>query len=37
MAILAGGWSGEREVSLGSGQAVYDALDKERFDVSMYD
>ncbi|MCP4683230.1 MAG: D-alanine--D-alanine ligase [Desulfobacterales bacterium] len=37
IAILAGGWSGEREVSLGSGQAVYDALDKERFDVSMYD
>ncbi len=35
--ILAGGWSGEREVSLGSGQAVYQALDKERYDVELCD
>jgi D-alanine-D-alanine ligase len=35
--ILAGGWSGEREVSLGSGQAVYEALDKERYDVELCD
>lgn len=37
IAVLAGGWSGEREVSLGSGQAVYDALDRERYDVELYD
>ncbi|RLB19665.1 MAG: D-alanine--D-alanine ligase [Deltaproteobacteria bacterium] len=35
--VLAGGWSGEREVSLGSGKTVYDALDKERYDVELYD
>jgi D-alanine-D-alanine ligase len=37
LAILAGGWSGEREVSLGSGHAVYDALDKDRYEISFYD
>ena len=35
--ILAGGWSGEREVSLGSGRTVYEALDKERYDVALWD
>jgi D-alanine-D-alanine ligase len=35
--VLAGGWSGEREVSLGSGRAVYNALDKEKYDIELYD
>ena len=35
--VLAGGWSGEREVSLGSGRTVCNALDKERYDVELYD
>lgn len=35
--VLAGGWSGEREVSLGSGRAVCDALDKQRYEVELYD
>ena len=37
IALLAGGWSGEREVSLESGKAVYGALDKSKYAVSMYD
>lgn len=37
IALLAGGWSGEREVSLKSGEAVYRALDKGKYDVIMYD
>jgi D-alanine-D-alanine ligase len=37
IALLAGGWSGEREVSLKSGKAVYSALDKEKYEVTMYD
>ena len=37
VAILAGGWSEEREVSLNSGQAVYAALNRERYDVTIYD
>jgi D-alanine-D-alanine ligase len=37
IALLAGGWSGEREVSLKSGEAVYSALDKGKYEVSMYD
>jgi len=37
IAVLAGGWSGEREVSLKSGKAVYKALNRERYDVSLYD
>lgn len=37
LALLAGGWSGEREVSLRSGEAVYRALNKERYDVIRYD
>ncbi len=37
VAILAGGWSGERDISLESGQAVYRAIDKEKFKVKLYD
>jgi len=37
IAVLAGGWSGEREVSLKSGKAVYKALNRERYDVTLYD
>jgi D-alanine-D-alanine ligase len=37
IAVLAGGWSSEREVSLRSGEAVFNALDKNRYDVIMYD
>ncbi|MDY6971437.1 MAG: D-alanine--D-alanine ligase [Thermodesulfobacteriota bacterium] len=37
IALLAGGWSGEREISLKSGEAVYHALSKEKYDVTMYD
>lgn len=37
LAILAGGWSGEREVSQGSGRAVFDALDRNRYEVNLYD
>ena len=37
IALLAGGWSGEREVSLKSGKAIYNALDKRKYDVFIYD
>jgi D-alanine-D-alanine ligase len=37
IAVLAGGWSGEREISLKSGKAVYDALDREKYRVRRYD
>ena len=37
IAVLAGGWSGERDVSLKSGRAVYNALDREKYVVSMFD
>ncbi len=37
VALLAGGRSAEREVSLKSGQQVYDALDKGRYEVRRYD
>lgn len=37
IALLAGGWSGERDVSLKSAEAVYNALDKSKYDVSVYD
>lgn len=37
LALLAGGISSEREVSLSSGQQVYDALDKQKYDVIRYD
>ena len=35
--VIAGGWSGEREVSLRSGEAVFNALDKRKYRVSRYD
>jgi D-alanine-D-alanine ligase len=37
IALLAGGWSREREVSLKSGEAVYRAIDKGKYDVIRYD
>ena len=37
IALLAGGISSEREVSLNSGQQVYQALDKSKYDVRRYD
>lgn len=37
IALLAGGWSGEREVSLHGGEAVYKALDPEKYRVSRFD
>jgi D-alanine-D-alanine ligase len=37
IAVLAGGWSGERDVSVKSGKAVYDALNRERYSVTLYD
>ena len=37
IALLAGGISSEREVSLSSGEQVYDALDKSKYDIVRYD
>jgi D-alanine-D-alanine ligase len=37
IALLSGGISSERDVSLNSGQQVYDALDKERYVIVRYD
>ena len=37
IALLAGGWSREREVSIKSGEAVYRAIDKGKYDVIRYD
>ena len=37
IALLRGGISGEREVSLNTGMMIFNALDKERYDVTMYD
>jgi D-alanine-D-alanine ligase len=37
LALLAGGISSEREVSLHSGEQVYDALDKSKYDIRRYD
>jgi D-alanine-D-alanine ligase len=37
IALLAGGISSEREVSLKSGEQVYQALDKAKYDVRRYD
>jgi D-alanine-D-alanine ligase len=37
IAVLAGGWSGEREISLKSGESVYKALDKSRYETRGYD
>ena len=37
IALLSGGISPEREVSLNSGDQVYEALDKEKYDIIRYD
>lgn len=37
IALLSGGWSGEREISIKSGEAVYQALDKQKYHVTRYD
>jgi len=37
IALLAGGISPEREVSLNSGAQVYEALDKDKYDIIRYD
>lgn len=37
LALLAGGISSEREVSLNSGAQVHEALDKEKYNVRRYD
>ncbi len=37
VALLAGGKSAEREVSLKSGEQVFQVLDKERYDILRYD
>jgi D-alanine-D-alanine ligase len=37
VALIYGGISSEREVSLNSGKQVYDALDKEKYDIIRYD
>ncbi len=37
IALLSGGISSEREVSLNSGQQVYQALDKDKYEVRRYD
>jgi D-alanine-D-alanine ligase len=37
IALLSGGVSSEREVSLNSGDQVYEALDKEKYKIIRYD
>lgn len=37
IALLAGGVSGEREVSLKTGGKIYDALDKSKYEIFQYD
>ena len=37
VALIAGGWSREREVSLQSGAFVYESLDKDKYEVRRYD
>ena len=37
IALLSGGVSSEREVSLNSGRQVYEALDKDKYDIQRYD
>lgn len=37
IALLAGGVSGEREVSLNTGQKIFEGLDKKKYEVSRYD
>ena len=37
LALLSGGVSSERQVSLNSGKQVFDALDKDKYDIRLYD
>lgn len=37
LALLSGGISSERQVSLNSGRQVFDALDKDKYDITLYD
>jgi D-alanine-D-alanine ligase len=37
LALLSGGISSEREVSLHSGEQVYEALDKDKYNIARYD
>jgi D-alanine-D-alanine ligase len=37
LALIAGGKSAERNVSLNSGEQVYQALDKDKYDIRRYD
>lgn len=37
LALLSGGVSSEREVSLNSGKQVFEALDKDKYDITLYD
>ncbi|THB81629.1 MAG: D-alanine--D-alanine ligase [Desulfobacteraceae bacterium] len=37
LALLSGGVSSEREVSLSSGEEVFKALDKEKYEITRYD
>ena len=37
LALISGGISSERDVSLNSGKQVYAALDKDRYDIRQYD
>ncbi|HUU39521.1 MAG TPA: D-alanine--D-alanine ligase, partial [Desulfatiglandales bacterium] len=37
VALIAGGWSQEREISLKSGESVFNSLDKDKYEVTRYD
>jgi len=37
IAIISGGWSRERDISIKSGNAVCNALDKYKYDITIYD
>lgn len=37
LALIAGGWSGEREISIMSGETVARELDKQKYNVKLYD
>jgi D-alanine-D-alanine ligase len=37
IALLAGGISGEREISLKTGEQIYKALDKDKYEITKYD
>jgi len=37
IALLSGGWGGEREISLKTGEQIYKALDKKKYQVLRFD